>query len=305
MLEPVWTSPGLGDADGVKLWFVPESSSIYTTTGWAIGHAAIAFHRFDLTTGEQLAKIRTRSRDATQVMLVGGDLVVTTDKRLWALDPMTLEERSQYDIPCGYPSRMAADEHTAAVAGWIASTLVFVDRLNGHTVKRRLPRQPTIVRLGGEWCAFSAAQRGRRIIDLEGRKLVKGADCDPVHSIVVDPASGRVWGRSVAGLQEPTYVRGPHVFPIDHDGPTWTLADDEFTLVVDGEHLWTATPGKDVERCERTTTLRCLDADNAVVASYHVQAMVHALDLATRSVIVVGGSWGDDHTHWIGRYELP
>lgn len=305
-----WTATGKGGADGVTAWIVPGTSSIYATTGWGIGHAAISLSRFDSRTGETLASLRTRSREVTALQHAGDDLVIATDKRLWICDPTSLQARAQYDVPVAWPREMAAHATVVALATWTASSVLFVDRVTGATVRRRIPKQPSFVNVDGQWRVLSAAERGWRVLDLDAKRILKGGECEPTYSVHQDPRTGLAWAR-LAGPLEPTwrriYVPGRRVEPLFRDGPAFELDPEATLLAVDSECLrvWSCKTTFEPET-GRSSVLQCRDMlTGRVLAQYDALGEPRALDLASRTAVGSAGPGGPGAQHEFVCYELP
>ena len=62
----------------------PQVGSVYVSDGWGVFYAALKFHRYDLTTGRELAAVRTGTSVRCLAFLEGGsDLIAATDKKLF------------------------------------------------------------------------------------------------------------------------------------------------------------------------------------------------------------------------------
>jgi len=75
----------------------PDSRSVFVSDVLLVAYPALRLHRLSLDTGDELAAVGTRSQAVGALAIGSGRLWVSTQRRLFALDPRTLDVLDQWD----------------------------------------------------------------------------------------------------------------------------------------------------------------------------------------------------------------
>src|SRR4051794_20877391 len=135
-----WSRPLAGFAAHAPFIHRP-SGSVFVADGWGVTFASLSFRRYDLATGEELARVRTGTSVRCVAWLPGGEeLIAATDSRLLRLGTTDLAERQRWErrIPRYLDSMALVDDGSRVVAAnWTRPSVGIVDLATGSVRLRR------------------------------------------------------------------------------------------------------------------------------------------------------------------------
>lgn len=141
-----WTAQIDGTAaHGITIF--SATGSVYRGDGWGTGsYSSMRFRRHDLASGHEAASFRSFNGLRCCTVLDAGDLLAASDRKLFRLDPLTLEERERWDrrIP-RFPDTMAVVGRSVLLANWLDKRVGIVDLDSGRVRRRDGPPMPKIL----------------------------------------------------------------------------------------------------------------------------------------------------------------
>jgi DNA-binding beta-propeller fold protein YncE len=204
-LREIWRTE-LRGRDAYPVHYDQSSGSVWAGDG-AISFASLSVHRFDAATGRKTASVRTRHQPARAMVVHEGSLWVSTDRRLFRLDPIDLSVQEQWDERLvGFADTLVpmADGRLAMANSVTASVGVF-DPRTGRTRRVTVGGQPVVARAGDDIVVAKASAGGVQLLDPASCKLRDAQDSGPVTAMV---SCGPLWvvpagSRSMVALDDP------------------------------------------------------------------------------------------------------
>jgi hypothetical protein len=232
--------------------FHRPSASLFIGDGWGVAFRSISLRRYDLATGEELARFRIGTGARCMAWLPGDDeLVVAADTRLHVLQTSDLAERVRFDrrIP-RYVDSMAIvrDGAAAVVANWQAPSASIVDVGSGDV--RRRAGLATMLVLGGRaelLLVGGSSAGGLASIDPTSGNVRRLADTPPAIDATLDDSGTALWITAGPRAIERPNVTGPgrptrdlRLWPLDEGvSPRRYLLPADVRLLRRGEReMW-------------------------------------------------------------------
>jgi hypothetical protein len=204
-IEELWraTVPGI---TGHNILVDPDSRSVYVSDGWGVPFPSLKLHRLSLSGGDEQVSTGTRSQGVGALATADKRLWASTDRRLFALDPYSLDVLDQWDkrlIP--YTQSIVPTAGRLVMANWHASTVGLFDPQDGSTRRIKVGAQPVIVPDGDQVRLIAGFDGGMATLGPEG-ELIDKSPTPPLTSAVAMPG-GTVWavlaGQAEGGQGEP------------------------------------------------------------------------------------------------------
>lgn len=237
--DPIWTATVPGHT-GHAMAVDASTRSIYVGDGWGVAYRALAVRRLDLDSGDELASAPTRSRASQALLPLGATLWVSTDRRLLALDPSTLQASDAIDYSgVSHAQRLGADDERLVAASWLGKHVAVIDRATGEVVKRRVAGQPSVASTSAGVRVYSAFEGGYRTFALD-HSVQRHADGPAVTAVSSDRS---IWGVLASGQMDDQglyHHPSASIARLDQPGPLWDAARPISRIVVDDDRsaLW-------------------------------------------------------------------
>ncbi|HLO34486.1 MAG TPA: hypothetical protein VK194_00320 [Candidatus Deferrimicrobium sp.] len=216
-----WTTPIRGYAAHAGRIHVP-SGSLLLSDGWGVSVASLRFRRHALSTGEELASIRTGTAARCFAVLPDDtELIAATDSKLFRLGIARLDERERWErrVP-RYSNSIAVRGSCAVVANWKDPRVSIIDLATGRVRRRDAPEMMLVVDGPADPLLVSGTRGGgTATIDPASGRLSAIRETPPAIDAVMDPDALSLW--STVGVRG-TWSR-TSVVP---GSPTQTLRRD-------------------------------------------------------------------------------
>jgi hypothetical protein len=169
-----------------------DTRSVYVSTGWGQPFPALKLHRLSLDSGDAKGSVSTRSQPVGALTIIDKRLWMSTNRRLFALDPSSLEVLDQWDKRLiQYTHQLAPAAGRLVMANWHAPTVGLFDPMDGSTRRIKVGGQPVIVPDGDRVRLVAGFDGGIATLTPDG-ELVDQSPTPPLTSAVALPG-GVVW----------------------------------------------------------------------------------------------------------------
>lgn len=305
-----WSAPVPGFV-AVPTWVRPSIDAVYASDGWGVAYAAIRFRRFELSTGRELASIRT----ATAVRCLAGpgetgDLLVATDSRLLRLDALTLGEAERWTTRMPrWTDHLAVRGRVAVASNWHRPGISLVDLDSGRVRRRPTPAMTMVLDAPGDPLLVGGAEGFLATVEPATGVVRSIADVPAAIDAAVESDGTTVWlTLGVRGVVTASSVapgsptrRLLHLAPgaaEERVGYRLPSAVSRVALATDGLWLWSRRdllavqlpPGSDaaVARAWQAPTdyeISSVDPDARVVVLLRTDARVSTSEIACHRLI--------------------
>jgi len=192
-----WSRPLAGFA--AHAWFIHRpSASVFVADGWGVTVASSSFRRYDLATGEELARVRTGTAVRCVAWLLGGEeLIAATDSRLLRLGTVDLVERRRWErrIPRYLDSMALVDDGSRVVAAnWTRPSFGIIDLGTGSVLLRRgLPTMLVVDARPEPLLVGGSSTGGLASIDPGTGRIRRLADTPAAIDAALEPGGAALW----------------------------------------------------------------------------------------------------------------
>jgi hypothetical protein len=234
-LRELWRTTDPGDSDN-EIFCVLASDSVFISEGWNVPYAALRLHRLEISSGRQVADVRTRSQGVAGMVEWQDHLLAATDSRLFQFRTADLSIARQWDTGLvAFARQLVPAGRLIAMANWLRPSIGILDPESAKTSRLKVGAQPLLFGFAGEVRVINGFDGGMLTLDAERRQLLAAEATPPVSAVTA--------GRDIWAV-----IAGP---PQGGQGqpPVWIKRGTDTVKKLSGSALEARVGG----RCDRLT----------------------------------------------------